>query len=343
MKNRILQKEKVQGYLKSLMSEYKVVAPMERKNSPAEFKELKAGDEPILDGSKMMMTAKDYILPRYEALLRVNAKKGSEKIEALLPKAIPTVMLGVWLPDAQGLQVLDKVFLDDKFPDPYYKTRRENTIIVATVPNENRWSWFCTSIDDVDTWKEKTDAVMYDIGDSYYFEVFSEKGAKITDNPLFADASSEDSAKQMEIWQNFKNMPSQSFCENKKYENLEWDNPIWADIAQRCISCGMCSYMCPTCSCFDVQDEVCGDCVERYRCRDTCQFEDFTLMGAGHNPRSQQLPRSRQRLLHKFKYQGEQLGITGCTGCGRCIELCPVNIDIREALNQSTVCVIKEE
>jgi Fe-S oxidoreductase len=93
--------------------------------------------------------------------------------------------------------------------------------------------------------------------------------------------------------------------------------------------------MCPSCSCFDIQDETCGSCIERYRCRDTCQFEDFTLMGAGHNPRNNQLPRSRQRLLHKFKYQHEQFGVVGCTGCGRCVELCPVNVDIRDVLTRT--------
>ena len=75
--------------------------------------------------------------------------------------------------------------------------------------------------------------------------------------------------------------------------------------------------------------------MERYRCRDTCQFEDFTLMGMGHNPRTTQLPRSRQRLLHKFRYQHEQFGVVGCTGCGRCVELCPVNIDIRDVLTRT--------
>jgi ferredoxin len=314
---------------------------MARKDAPAEFRELKPGDEPILDGSKPMMPPKDYLLPRYEVLLKVEKTAGETKIESIIPEDKPRVMLGVWLPDAQAIQVLDRVFLDEKFKDPYYAARRENTLLVAVVPAEPRWSWFCAAVDDVETWKPNVDAIMYDLGDRYYVEVTSEKGQQVVEGAFFSDPTEADTAKKDEVWGRFKNTGALPFADEKLYERLAWENPIWAEIAEKCIGCGMCSYMCPSCSCFDMQDEVCGACIERYRCRDTCQFEDFTLMGAGHNPRANQVPRSRQRLLHKFKYQHEQFGVVGCTGCGRCVELCPVNVDIRDVL--ARVCGQKEE
>ncbi len=244
-------------------------------------------------------------------------------------------MLGAWLPDAQAIQVLDRVFLDSNFVDPYYARRRENLTLVAVIPAEMRWSWFCGSVDDVETWKANVDAVMYDLGDRFYFESTSEKGAALVEGAFFTDPSEADTARKDELWDEFKNTGALPFAGKALYENLAWDDPIWAEIAEKCIGCGMCSYMCPSCSCFDIQDETCGACVERYRCRDTCQFEDFTLMGHGHNPRNNQVPRSRQRLLHKFMYQHQQFGVVGCTGCGRCVELCPVNVDIREVLTKT--------
>lgn len=342
MADKVISKDSVGEFLTALEAGYTVVAPVERDDAPAEFRELGPGDMPILDGSRMMMTPKDYLLPRYEVLVRVEQADGTVKVETPLPEDKPRVMLGVWLPDAQAIRVLDRVFLERGFVDPYYARRRENLIVVAVIPAEMRWSWFCGSVDDVEEWKRNVDAMMYDLGDGFYFEPISEKGAALAEgvvrqaqDALFADPSEADTARKNELWEAFKNTGVLPFAGKTLYENLAWDNPVWNEIAAKCIGCGMCSYMCPSCSCFDIQDEVCGACVERYRCRDTCQFEDFTLMGAGHNPRSEQVPRSRQRLLHKFKYQHEQFGVVGCTGCGRCVELCPVNVDIRNVLTRT--------
>lgn len=341
MSEKVISKDRISDFISHLMGEYTVVAPMDRGKSPADFRELKPGDTPIIDGSRMMMPPKDYLLPKYEVLLKINTKKGEEGIEQEIPVAKQAVMLGVWLPDAQALKVVDKVFLDEKFKDPYYAVRRENTAIVGVIPAQLRWSWFCNSTDDVNTWKDAVDVLMYDLGDRFFAESMNERGGHILELAEAADPTDSDKSAKDEIWDYFAGMSKQDFAEKPLYEQLCWDDSIWADIAARCISCGACSYMCPSCTCFDIQDECHDGCTERYRCRDTCQFEEFTLMGAGHNPRHAKLPRSRQRLLHKFKYQHEQFGVVACTGCGRCVELCPVNIDIRQALNRT--CTIKEE
>jgi len=94
----------------------------------------------------------------------------------------------------------------------------------------------------------------------------------------------------------------------------------------------VCNFLCPLCHCFDIQDETTADGGIRFRCWDTCQFDEFTKMGAGHNPRAGRKERLRQRMSHKFKYLVEEFGQAGCTGCGRCVEMCPVNIDIRAVL-----------
>lgn len=341
MSEKVISKDKIQDFLKALAAQFTIVAPAPRKDAPAEFLEIQPGDEPVLDGSKPMMVPKDYLLPRHEVLLRVSGRDGNVSVESPMPEEKPRVMLGMWLPDTQAIQVLDRVFLDKGFVDPYYAARRKNTLLVAVIPAQMRWSWFCGSVDDVEGWKSGVDAIMYDLGDRYFVEAISERGQSLLNGEFFSEPSEEDTGKKNELWEQFKNTGVMPFKGEALWERLAWENPVWNEIAQKCIACGMCSYMCPSCSCFDIQDETCGDCVERYRCRDTCQFEDFTLMGHGHNPRDNQVPRSRQRLLHKFKYQHEQFGVVGCTGCGRCVELCPVHVDIREVLSQ--VCARDSE
>lgn len=341
MTDRVISKDKTAGFLESLMSRFTVVAPMRRGSAPAEFSEIAPGDEPVIDGSVMMMPPKDYLLPRYEALFRVSGGCDNPRVEEELPDDRRRVMLGVWIPDAQAIRVLDRVFLDKGFVDPYYSARRENTSIVAVIPARMRWSWFCGSVDDVEQWKSGVDAVMYDLGARYYVEVMSERGGELFAGDFAAEPSTEDSAAKDRLWEAFESTGRQIFAGEQIWEKLAWDNPIWNEIAEKCVGCGTCSYMCPSCSCFDVQDETRGGRVERYRCRDTCQFEDFTLMSHGHNPRDNQVPRSRQRLLHKFRYQHEQFGVVGCTGCGRCVELCPVNVDIRDVL--ARVCAGQPE
>jgi len=344
MADRIISKDRTGDWIETLRNKQAVVAPVERENAPAEFREIEAGDRPILDGSKPMMNPKDYLLPRYEVMFK--ATTGGESgpsVETTVPEARPTVILGMWLCDAQAIRVLDHVFLDGPFKDPYYAARRENTALVAVIPAKTRWSWFCTSVGDVSEWKKNVDAVMYDLGDRFYIESVTQRGEDLLDGSFFSEPSESDVNAKDEVWARYLDMPRHPFAGDALFDNLEWENPIWGDIADRCISCGACTYMCPSCSCFDIQDDVCGNCTERYRCRDTCQFEDFTLMGAGHNPRHQQLPRSRQRLLHKFKYQPLQFGLVGCTGCGRCVEVCPVNIDIRDILTRTCAEERKEE
>jgi ferredoxin len=110
--------------------------------------------------------------------------------------------------------------------------------------------------------------------------------------------------------------------------------PFWEDVSFSCINCGICTYVCPTCWCFDIQDENRGTTGVRMRNWDSCMYPLFTHHGSGHNPRNTKMSRIRQRFMHKLKYFPDQYdaGIQ-CVGCGRCIRFCPVNIDIRSVCN----------
>jgi formate hydrogenlyase subunit 6/NADH:ubiquinone oxidoreductase subunit I len=108
----------------------------------------------------------------------------------------------------------------------------------------------------------------------------------------------------------------------------------WSRVQESCLNCGTCTYCCPTCHCFDIQDETQGEAGRRVRNWDTCMSWLFTMHGTGHNPRGSKLDRVRQRFMHKFKYiPAKRGGEIGCVGCGRCVQLCPVNIDVRRVVN----------
>jgi len=111
-----------------------------------------------------------------------------------------------------------------------------------------------------------------------------------------------------------------------------FDDPCWQEIGERCLACAACSFLCPTCHCFDVQDEVLDQRGRRVRNWDSCMFATFTLHASGHNPRPETMQRVRQRLMHKFSYYPENFGAIACVGCGRCIRACPAGNDMRQWL-----------
>jgi formate hydrogenlyase subunit 6/NADH:ubiquinone oxidoreductase subunit I len=115
-----------------------------------------------------------------------------------------------------------------------------------------------------------------------------------------------------------------------------FDHPLWNDASFRCLGCGACAYVCPLCSCFDIQDEGTSKKGERLRCWDSCGFSLFTLHTSGHNPRKMQSDRWRQRVMHKFSYMPERYELLGCVGCGRCSRACPADMNIKEQLKEIT-------
>ena len=108
----------------------------------------------------------------------------------------------------------------------------------------------------------------------------------------------------------------------------KFNDPQWADLSRACLGCGTCTFVCPTCQCYDVRDFDTGSGIQRYRCWDSCMFSDFTLMAHGTN-RPTQVERFRQRFMHKLVYfPSKNDGLYSCVGCGRCLEKCPQSLNI---------------
>jgi len=201
--------------------------------------------------------------------------------------------------------------------------------------NEPVSTCFCTSVGGGPFSEKGLDVLIYDLGDTFLVKALTDKGETFLNQ---AQGGKEADEKAISAGEDLAakavdkiktKVPTDKLKD--KVQTELFDAPFWDDVAFACINCGICTYLCPTCWCFDIQDEVFKKQGDRIRNWDSCMFPLFTLHGSGHNPRSKKVQRVRQRFMHKLKYYVDKYnnGIQ-CSGCGRCIRNCPANIDIRE-------------
>jgi ferredoxin len=193
---------------------------------------------------------------------------------------------------------------------------------------------FCTSVGGYPDDPQDMDVMLTESGDGYLVQIVTEKG-----QALFGDRVKPVTS-QVVVPPLVARPIAQAI---PAPQSIDWPahfkDAYWDQLAERCLSCRICGYACPTCRCFIVRDEAIrrgngGSEFERIRCWDTCTSEAYRRIAGGHNPRPGKGQRLRNRFFCKFYYYPKQYGPMACTGCGRCIELCPVNIDITEVLSQ---------
>ena len=144
-------------------------------------------------------------------------------------------------------------------------------------------------------------------------------------------------AQKAEIRERLSRLPlsglsADSFGSGKTSEFF--DAPEWSELSESCLGCGTCTFVCPTCQCYDIKDFNTGHGVRRFRCWDSCMYSDFTKMSAGQ-PRLTQLERFRQRFMHKLVYYPtNNEGLFSCVGCGRCVSRCPINMNIVKVMKK---------
>jgi ferredoxin len=301
--------------------------------------ELDPDDEVVLDYLNFTLPPKRQFFPQNEVIYTY---EGGDITDALLSGETSEgirVIFGVRPCDVLSLLYLDKVFLDEKFIDPYYRTRRDNSIIISLACSDPLETCFCTSVGGSPVGNEGADILAFDVGDALLFEAATPKGEDFmkAHSGLFEEPEAEHTRTRDEQASSAeKKVPVMDVSDITERLQANFDSPIWDEIAGRCLSCGVCTYVCPTCHCFGLYDEAQGGEIElkgcRIRVQDGCMFPSFTLEASGHNPRTSNGERMRQRMMHKFRYTVENFGDIFCVGCGRCIGHCPVNIDIRETL-----------
>ena len=339
---KILAKESLSSWVEALQSK-EIFSPVFEDNQ-WNYKVIKEADAISLDHGLCVHPPKKVVFPQREVYFKFHVRKGQlpEFVE-YSPEDKSTVVFGARPCDGKGMLHLDKVF-DDEHQDEFYTKRREQTILVglACTPPPSR-NCFCTSMDNGSpAGEEGLDVLMTDLGDNYFVKFLSDKGKSLLEGAeqLFADASDADRASTAKAHDEaIKAMP-RSIDKPEEYPTVlrdNFDSPIWDREAMRCIECGICTFLCPTCHCFDINDEVSATYPiegERVRTWDTCQFPDFTMHSSGHNPRAEKAARLRQRVAHKFQYFIENWDQFLCVGCGRCITDCPVGIDLIDVANK---------
>ena len=333
MEKRLLKKDALSSVISKLSKEVLVYAPVKDEDNVL-FKALEEGMEPFVDYSNTKNAPKNFFFPQTETMMRYMRTERGMELSGDGEEAQEAVLFGVRPCDARSFVLLDKVFDQEKYKDPYYITKRDKTTIVSLACVHPPYSTcFCTSVGGHPMSEEGTDILLTDMGDNYLAEFITSKGEKILekigDLPA-ADASVDE--KKKELSENAEkeiksHIPGK---EIKTWLDGNFEHPFWDTIHQSCLACGTCTYLCPTCHCFDISDEAKGSDGKRIRTWDSCMYWLFTKETSGHNPRPSQKERWRQRLMHKFKYFVDNFDAIGCVGCGRCVRYCPVNIDIRK-------------
>ena len=288
---------------------------------------------------KTVKSPKDAFFPQSETLYTCRTENRKLSIEPEALKEQSFVVFGMKACDLQGVRVLDNVFLSDPV-DTFYAARRAHGTIVALACHEPEETCFCKAF-GIDCANPEADVTVWTVADELYWKPFTEKGEALTQAVagLLTDLEGEAAAQAEELLEQEK-ASIRAITEKLPYAELslegwggdalkeKFDSPIWEELYKPCLACGTCTFVCPTCQCYDIKDYNTGNGVQRYRCWDSCMYSDFTMMAHGNN-RTSQMQRFRQRFMHKLVYYpANNNGMFSCTGCGRCVEKCPASLNM---------------
>ena len=276
-------------------------------------------------------SAKDLFFPQVENL--VNFKVTGKQIQVIENRdpAEPFVVFGVRACDCRSFDILDRVFLSEP-ADTYYQTRRENGTVITLACSRPAETCFCNAF-GIDAADPTGDVTCWIADDYLYWRANTEKGNALTAQlPMLEDCDEAAVAAHQEKIRTILNKLPLKDLDLSGFDGdhlMDWfNNPAWAELSESCLGCGTCTFVCPTCQCYDVQDFNTGKEIKRFRCWDSCMYSDFTMMAHGTN-RPTQKERFRQRFMHKLVYfPSKNEGIYGCVGCGRCLQKCPIHMNI---------------
>jgi ferredoxin len=334
MSFKVIPKEAIKRWVTALQARYDVVGPQEL-HGQFIFDKIESPDQLRLDYTQSILPPKKYLLPQREELARF--KLDGSRIEPVFD-AQPTVVFGVHTCDLHAVELLDKVF-GTGFVDRHYQRRRENTALISVeCLHPCSAHSFCKSMGTL-TLPERFDLHLTDLGDVYAADVGGDWGQVLL-NSAEARSATDDEIEHMnrvldQKWASFPYRLDFDVSELPALLRVSYNSPLWEELGNRCLSCAACTNVCPTCYCFNVEDEVdfALSAGKRMRVWDSCQLNEFATVAGGHNFRPTRLARQRHRFLRKGQYQADAYGLLGCVGCGRCALACLARITPIETFN----------
>lgn len=324
----------------AVLSVYRVIAPQKQDDGSYEFEPLETGQRPVLDATNTRLSPKFLVFPQTQILLRYSTDEKSPEYNLMKEPDMDyprTAVVGIRPCDARAMTLMRLNFDTPEYQDPYWLNRYEATVFVGLACDAPLPTCFCTSAGGGPYNEEGLDVLMIDRADYLLAKVLTDKGRVFLETGEWDLAPGKEDAFTSGKKAAEERITSRVHTDQlAKKDLLElYEAPFWEKIAFACINCGTCTYLCPTCWCFDIQDENDGGHGVRIRNWDSCMYPLFTLHTSGHNPRGEKIQRVRQRFMHKLKYFVDKYGQgIMCTGCGRCVRECPVNIDIRAVCEQ---------
>ena len=329
--------DKIQSLFAKISENAKLYLPIDNNDGSATYGEWKEGVE-WSNALNTTTSPKDFFFPQSEDLMRFKTEGKNIEVIDVREEVEDFVVFGVRACDVKAFDILDRVFLTEP-RDSFYAMKREKGIIVSLACTRPAETCFCSAFGinaaepcgDVSCWKTE---------DSLYLKANTEKGEKLLADlgdllTTDCDCAVDEQKKAIEKIMNklpLKDLTTDAFGGGKTQELF--NDPAWDELSSTCLGCGTCTFVCPTCQCYDIKDFNTGNGVIRYRCWDSCMYSEFTKMAHGNN-RLTQKERFRQRFMHKLVYYPENNGgLFSCVGCGRCLSKCPISMNIVKVMKK---------
>ncbi len=317
---------------------FTLIGPVTKGNNVSCFEELAEGEQPDLSLTTTTLSPKSLVFPQSEVMFEYSLEPESLDYNIMrVPEKnySKRAVIGIRPYDSAAMLMVKMNFDTPKYRDPYWCDAYEACTFIGLAINQPSRHDFSTSTGTGPFDTQGLDVLLVDAGERYLAQVLTDKGEEWMTAAGFEDEAESDAQEQIEKMRKEAESKIDSqvkFDAIKEKKTLDlYNEEYWQQISFACLNCGTCTYVCPTCWCFDIQDETRSKSGKRFKNWDSCMYPLFTVHTTGHNPRDTKMQRVRQRFMHKLKYHQDTYnkGIM-CVGCGRCVTSCPVNIDIRE-------------